>query len=275
MSNGRWTRLSTALTAMVLAACQALSATAQDLQDWDVDSSVSAVRLVRVEQAPDGRGVSFILKNISPKPVSALVLITPDGGVHLTDWFAREPLAPGATDSTSVAVRHGQAHILRIPALVFADGASEGDRSQIEFIKARRLGTVLETRRIIRVLESFGTGDVLKTTGVASVIQAVGMPSRSPEEAVESMRPFAGDLAAALDMAARDERARFVLFGVNGTRNDARRRLAEIVELNKSSAFESDKLAARHAGNPTSLPEFATRVRMLLAQQKAELEAMK
>ncbi len=281
MHNGWSTRLRIARASLLLAAYLPGLAAAQDLQGWGVDSSVSALQLVRVEQVGStakGPLMVLSLKNISQEPISALVVIIPGGGNRLTDYFAREPLAPGATYSFPYGVRDSQTseRILGISAVVFVDGTSQGDRSQIEFIKAYRLGVTMETARINRVLESFGTEDVLKGTSVASVIEAVGGPPRSAAEAVESLRQIAGNQAAALDMAASDRKTRVALLqGVIDTCRNAHRDLAEIGEQRKSPAPESAQVAASQAGVPTSLPAYATQIRTLIAKQKAELEAMR
>lgn len=242
---------------------------------------VSAVQLVRIEQVgstPAGPLLTFHLKNISSKSISAVVVITPDGGTHLGDYFGSDPLVPGATYSFTTVDRYAPAteRILRIPALVFSDGTAEGDPGEIEYIKALRLGIVLETERINRVLESFGPEKALKNANVSSVLDAVGMPPRSAEDAAESVRHVSGPWASAFEAALSSSKTRFALrTGVSNTRQNVRRQLAELGGAPVPPMPEATQVGAAQAGTARNLADLQTRIRSLIARQKAELEAMR
>jgi hypothetical protein len=266
-------------SSVLLANCPAAQ-NAQDLHGWSVDSSVAAVQLVGVEQVgstPAGPIMSFNLKNTSPKPISAVVVVTPDRGNHLRDYFGREPLAPGAAYSLSVVVPQAVAseRVLKIPAVVLADGGSQGERSQIAFIKARRLGTALETERIKRILDSFGTDDALTTTGAASVISAVGARPQSAEEAANSVRDVAASRLGDFDAVLSAGSIRFALFGgVSDARQAALRHLGELTSPSAAQSVKSTEPSVTEADKVDTIVSFRKRITVLTGKENAELAAM-
>jgi hypothetical protein len=188
---------------------------------WRTD--VKSTTLELVDAVQDERATTFTLKNISGRHITALS-VSHDEVTDGIDFFeVSSDLQPGASYSLLIGnvELSTSDRILRISAVFFADGSAEGASGELDFIRGRRLGRILETARVTSLLNSpidLAAGDSALDSIVAkigslpgTVDQAVESlrETRLPEVSVETIRSFQGRFADGF------------LVGVRGARGDA------------------------------------------------------
>lgn len=184
-----WRKSIYALFCCVLFDISSPALVAQDLSGWQADSAVTAVQLESVTEVPGS--VIFNLKNVSQKPLTAIVVIAPDAGWSISNYNGRGELMPGAIESMRVA--SGQfprgVRILKIAAVVFAAGTAEGSPLQIGFVMGQKLGDALETTRLNAILARLPVDHALADAELDVFVEKVGrtLPA-SLREVVESLK---------------------------------------------------------------------------------------
>lgn len=172
---------------MAMAICIPTLLSQEPLNGWRTDPKTKAIELVAVQQSPTM--TTFVLKNVSAKPITAFSVSLADGTGHTIDYFAAERAMPAGA---AYELRTGNAeatrgnHILRLSAVVFSDGTSDGLVAEVQSIQANRLGHIVETERVREILERVpvhpGPRDV------ELLVERVGERPSSPAEALASAR---------------------------------------------------------------------------------------
>ncbi len=251
--------------------------TAQDLHGWKVDSKVSAVQLVSAEQfgaTASGPLAKLDLKNVSRKAISAVVVVTPDEVTHMIDYFASGELAPAAIHSLRV-VESREQPVLKILAVVFVDGSSQGLPPMIAVLKAKRMASTLETRRLLDILSTLPPEQAESDAAVESLLLRVGPLPPTTDDGIASLRNVRGapDYLNDLAEAGQEIRGAF-LTGVRNTREDAIRDLSQLRRLPPSSARTAGGNAAS-ASRGAFLASQREKYEDLATRQQRALEAMK
>lgn len=258
-----------AIVGLLIAMCSpALSA--QDLHGWGLDSTVKSVQLVGVQQS--GALARFYLKNVSDKPITAIVAITPDGVRVTVEYFGEGELMPGAVQRLHAGSSRfpADSRVLHIAAVVFADGSSEGLRPQIDVVRANRLGRAHEAGRVKAIFAAPPAEQRVGDPDVEALIRKVGRLPASFEEAVFSVREVHLPSGSPDDLRAADNDVRFgFLAGVHAAREDALRSLRRLRQL--PAATESASMAG--AGTP-SRAAFLSSLRQQYGQLSARHETL-
>lgn len=130
---------------------------------------------LRVE--PTTGGSIFIVKNVSPQPLTAFLieLVNYPGSsfAFLEDEITAEPVAPGAEKripSSNMTVGAVPDYV-KLVAAVYADGSSSGVPEKVTEIVDFRRSTLETTRELIRRIEKAKTDGTSKATVAAGLKQ--------------------------------------------------------------------------------------------------------
>jgi hypothetical protein len=224
--------LASVTASVVLANGGALSA--QDLHGWALDSTAKGLELVGVEQA--GIMIRCDLKNVSGKPIVAVDVFAPDEsrGIMIAYFDSTIELMPGAIVSLRPDVTKfaDDNHTLKIAAIMFADGTSDGLPGWIDLVKARQLGSAFETERIKGLLTTPLVERNVGDADVEALAMRVGGVPPTLEEALASLREVQLQGSSIDDIRAAGKAVlNWFLGGVAGVRENAVRNLSRLRQL--------------------------------------------
>jgi len=155
------------------------------LGGWSTAFAPNTLELAEVKQ--NDRLTLFVLKNVSGKHITAFAVRLSSATTHSTDFFeAQDDLEPGASNSLTVGKSEPSAdHILRLSAVIFGDGTTEGEPDALDGIRGRRLGLSVEIERVTGILSLVANADA---PSVAALKARIGNLPQSPEDAIASVR---------------------------------------------------------------------------------------
>ncbi|MCL4785111.1 MAG: hypothetical protein KJZ70_18950 [Bryobacterales bacterium] len=271
------TRLHTAFHVAVVALLFFSLVQAQNLGGWASSTSVTGVELVRVEQfgtSPSGtRHMSFTLKNVSERDLSAIVVISPDGVTHSIDFFGEGHLAPGDVYVLRIGTTEGN-RLLRIVAAAYIDGSFEGSSQPIAFLRAKRLGRALETKRLSDIYATVDPEEI-ERLGTVSLVTRVGRLPDTAGEAITSVGNVRLANATTDDLRGAGPESRFAfLAGVRLERENALREIGQLAEALAKPTPAAEGLSASEVRDRfVSIQR--QRFSAICLKQQQELEVMK
>jgi len=237
---------------------------------WRVDSPPGTLVLSEIKHGA-GKTV-FVLENVSGKRITAFSLS--HGAVtHTTDYFETgNDLAPTAYDELTIGDEELQSaaeHVLRLSAVLFADGTAVGGQDAIDLIVGRRVGVTLETERIAGILRSAADTSA-DHPSLAALGSRIGDPPQTPEEAFAAERGvhIAGVDLDALSAGKGKAFAHAFFAGVGDARETSRWRLSQLhqIPLVAKNPHVPDRATALSQLRQ-SYDDLAARNKTLLTQQ--------
>lgn len=159
------------------------------------------------------------------------MVTTPDKITHTVDYFGEAPLGLASVYRLRV-VTPERNQVLKIQAVMLADGTTEGDPATIGVVRAQRLGTALETERLKRLFATVQPSESSSDAEVADLTRKIGPPPTSSEKAIASLQDvqLLGRSVNDLTTATKAARVAF-LVGVKTTREGALRSLEQLAQL--------------------------------------------
>ena len=239
---------------------------AQDpLNGWQAkNEGTQGIVLASVTESGEFTSLSF--KNTSDKTVTAFAISflhhqEDPNGLYFIDCFdaPQDCVTPGATlmkKFTTASLNELPDHTVRIVAVLYADGSSEGSWLAIQFITSGRLGEILETARIRKVLDDLMPAQAsdqssksskglptLDNNFVTSLEKSIGSPAQSVGEVIQSIKGIRvpGASLDDLDVDNKNDVAAFCS-GVNLTRTVALNEMKELRRLPIASSGNAQVL---------------------------------
>jgi hypothetical protein len=229
------------LTLKIIAALAVLAPTAlgDTLKGWATDGLTSTIALIDVQESP--AATLFILKNLSTRPATAFT-VSHDTISHTIDYFQTDAdLAPGATYTLQLASREiaNAPRVLRMTAIIFADGSTLGLDGDLAFIHAKRLGRVVETERIKRILD-LPVDTKAREGALRQIRTKIGDLPQSTSELLSAIQGMNLPGMESQALAITDKKnAHGFLFGVRNARQDVLWKLDQFERLVASSGEQA------------------------------------
>jgi hypothetical protein len=218
------------------------AATRGDLSAWSTTDLTQAVELSAVYEDSSMWTVSF--KNRSTEAITAVAVSFKADAHHYQDWLNAEPssLAPGQTFDLTIAAEDGMNRKVKISAVIFEDGSSKGDETQVDIMQCHRFGNILESTRIKDILRNRRPSN--DDAGINSLLQKLGTLPLSAEDAFISLVGISVPGIKVDSLRQSGEKSRnAVLWGVSTARERALHQMESIKQLPVTS--ENDATASR------------------------------
>jgi len=171
----------------------------QDNVDWTLQPFSEALKLVKVYHSSDR--LTFVLQNSQEKIVTGYAACFSRGerfsSCHTSDWATSDSLrglARGEVDYLiigDIEAAEYPNHILRISAVLFEDGSSEGLYEDIMCIYLKRLGKALESGREALILSSF-TNPSLSDVEITALANKIGPPIEKDSQLPDVLKDMEG-----------------------------------------------------------------------------------
>jgi hypothetical protein len=230
---------------------------------WKIERQTPALEVTAVDTTRDRETIT--LKNVSSRVITAYVVSAASMSVHTFESIGSGPAhPPGETWVWTIGPELGRSvdQTIRILAVVFEDGSTEGNTPKIRELQYQRMGMLLEYARIDRILAAHRGVVVDKDVLNAAI-------GRLPETSDEAMRSlanvkFSGRSTREIhpsgpDHPILDRLMDAFLGGVRVARETAQMRLASLDD--PSGDTTGDPLLRRSARFDRMMTEFKNKVK--------------
>lgn len=116
-----------------------------------VDSDTQAFQVISAERT--GRYIRVLLKNNSSRGINGYTISVDDAQITKDITIANRVIAPGETDEFHVPGDDNPSPEIRVLAVIFDNGMTDGNPSASAQLKGRRLGLKTQLQRILHLLQ--------------------------------------------------------------------------------------------------------------------------
>jgi hypothetical protein len=223
------------ITAVLAMTCVPAIIAQDPLHGWTVQTTITAMKLVAVDESE--KFTTFRLQNVSSKVITAFALSfePPEAASGVRDYRDCNDDEPSCVRPGGILeVRFGpmlEGRTLWIRAVVFEDGTSDGNESDIRQISSNRLGLALERERLNGIFARYSDDD-LDDAGLARLTEEIGPVPNSPNAAFASLQDVVLPGVSVENAKVLDKMGRFSFFvGVKIARRTALTRVARLRTL--------------------------------------------